>query len=178
MIVSQVTRDQARNVEDARTKAAELLRAAVVRPKARRMRKASRAAKERRREEKRRHAQRLRERRAERMSALTFGEYQGRSRSTAVYPQAGANFVYPTLGLSGEAGEVAEKVKKVLRDRGGRMDDETRAAVEKELGDVLWYVAQLATELGLELGAVAEKNLAKLASRKDRGVLTGSGDDR
>jgi len=108
----------------------------------------------------------------------TFGDYQRKSRETAIYPDAGRNFVYPTLGLSGEAGEVAEKIKKVLRDRGGKIDDETRAVVEKELGDVLWYVAQLATELGLDLGAVAEKNLAKLASRKERGVLSGSGDNR
>lgn len=109
---------------------------------------------------------------------ITFHDYQHRSRSTAIYPDAGRNFVYPTLGLAGESGEVAEKIKKVLRDRGGRVDDETRAAVEKELGDVLWYVAQLATELDLDLGAVAEKNLAKLASRKERGVLGGSGDVR
>ncbi|MBI2932631.1 MAG: nucleoside triphosphate pyrophosphohydrolase family protein [Planctomycetes bacterium] len=109
---------------------------------------------------------------------MRFDEYQKRSRETAIYPDAGANFVYPTLGLAGEAGEVAEKVKKVLRDRGGRMDDETRATVKKELGDVLWYVAQLATELGLSLGEVAQENLAKLASRKERGVLGGSGDAR
>lgn len=109
---------------------------------------------------------------------LTFHDYQERSRATAIYPDAGRNFVYPTLGLAGESGEVAEKIKKVLRDRQGRIDDETRAAVEKELGDVLWYVAQLATELGLDLGGVAEKNLAKLASRKERGMLGGSGDGR
>jgi NTP pyrophosphatase (non-canonical NTP hydrolase) len=108
----------------------------------------------------------------------SFVDYQVKSRQTAIYPDLGANFVYPTLGLSGEAGEVAEKIKKVLRDKGGKIDDETRAVVEKELGDVLWYVAQLATELGLDLGAVAEKNLAKLASRKERGVLSGSGDNR
>ncbi len=108
----------------------------------------------------------------------SFVDYQRKSRETAIYPDLGRNFVYPTLGLSGEAGEVAEKIKKVLRDKGGKIDDETRAVVEKELGDVLWYVAQLATELGLDLGAVAEKNLAKLASRKERGVLSGSGDNR
>ncbi len=110
--------------------------------------------------------------------STTFGDYQTRSRTTAIYPDAGSNFVYPTLGLAGEAGEVAEKIKKVLRDKGGKIDDETRAAVEKELGDVLWYVAQLATELGLGLDRVAEANLAKLASRKDRGLLGGSGDNR
>jgi NTP pyrophosphatase (non-canonical NTP hydrolase) len=109
---------------------------------------------------------------------LTLKEYQERSRSTAIYPDAGRNFTYPTLGLAGEAGEVAEKIKKVHRDKAGKVDDETRAAVEKELGDVLWYVAQLATELGLDLGEVAGKNLAKLASRKERGVLGGSGDAR
>ena len=109
---------------------------------------------------------------------MKFGEYQTRSRETALYPNLGSNFVYPTLGLAGEAGEVSEKVKKVLRDRNGDMDDETRAAISKELGDVLWYVSNLATELGLSLDQVATDNLKKLASRKDRGKLSGEGDDR
>ncbi len=109
---------------------------------------------------------------------MTFDEYQKRSRETAIYPDQGRNYVYPTLGLAGEAGEVSEKVKKLIRDKGGRVDDEARAQVEKELGDVLWYVAQLATEMGLSLSAVAEKNIAKLASRRERGALGGSGDNR
>jgi NTP pyrophosphatase (non-canonical NTP hydrolase) len=109
---------------------------------------------------------------------VDLGDYQQRSRATAVYPGAGANLLYPTLGLCGEAGEVAEKVKKLVRDDAGVLSDERRDAIAKELGDVLWYVAQLATEAGLDLDAIAEANLAKLLSRADRGVLQGSGDDR
>ena len=109
---------------------------------------------------------------------MLIGEYQERSRATASYPGAGENIVYPTLGLAGEAGEVAEKVKKLIRDDGGVMSEERRAALAAELGDVLWYVAQVATEAGLELEAIAEDNLAKLLSRRERGVLSGSGDRR
>lgn len=108
---------------------------------------------------------------------LSFQEYQDRSKETAIYPDKGNNFVYPTLGLSGEAGEVAEKMKKVLRDKGGVVDDETRQELSKELGDVLWYVANLATELGLDLGEIAQKNLDKLSSRQQRNRLRGSGDN-
>ncbi len=109
---------------------------------------------------------------------MTFDSYQNESRKTALYPAAGANFIYPALGLCGEAGEVAEKIKKVLRDKNGRMDDPTREAIKKELGDVLWYVSQLASELGLSLAEVAQHNLEKLFSRKHRGVLHGEGDNR
>lgn len=86
--------------------------------------------------------------------------------------------VYPTLGLVSEAGEVASKLKKAIRDHRGIIDDERRATLEQELGDVLWYVSQITTELGLNLGVVAEKNIEKLLSRKDRGVLSGDGDNR
>ncbi len=110
--------------------------------------------------------------------SLTFSEYQRRAGDTAKYPGAGNNPIYPTLGLAGEAGEVAEKVKKVLRDNGGTFDAQAVAAIEKELGDVLWYVARLAAELGLDMEQIAAGNLAKLASRKDRGRLSGSGDER
>ncbi len=109
---------------------------------------------------------------------MELSDYQERSRATAVYPGAGANLAYPALGLCGEAGEVAEKVKKLLRDDGGVLTDERRDALAKELGDVLWYVAQLASEAGLDLDAVAEANLEKLLSRHRRAVLQGSGDDR
>ncbi|ABB56131.1 nucleoside triphosphate pyrophosphohydrolase family protein [Synechococcus elongatus] len=109
---------------------------------------------------------------------MDFQDYQRQSRQTACYPQAGRNFLYPTLGLCGEAGEVAEKIKKVIRDRHGQIDAETQAAIAKELGDVLWYVAQLATELGLEMDAIASANLEKLRSRQQRGVLQGDGDNR
>lgn len=109
---------------------------------------------------------------------MDLGHYQRASRATAVYPGVGDNLLYPTLGLCGEAGEVAEKVKKMLRDDGGTLTDTRRAALGAELGDVLWYVAQVATEAGLELDAIAAANLAKLRSRRDRGALTGDGDER
>ena len=88
------------------------------------------------------------------------------------------NLVYPTLGLAGESGEVAEKVKKVIRDKNGVVDKKTREEIKKELGDVLWYVSQLATELDLSLDEVAQQNLKKLNSRMKRGKLQGSGDNR
>jgi NTP pyrophosphatase (non-canonical NTP hydrolase) len=109
---------------------------------------------------------------------VELSDYQQRSRATAVYPDAGDNLTYPALGLCGEAGECAENVKKAIRDDGGVLSDERRAALAAELGDVLWYVAQLATEAGLDLDELAEENLTKLLSRKDRGVLQGSGDAR
>lgn len=109
---------------------------------------------------------------------MTFAEYQKMSRETAVYPNHGNNFIYPTLGLAGEAGEVAEKIKKVMRDHNMIVDDAKRTEIEKELGDVLWYVAQIATELGLSMDSIAQKNIEKLFSRKERNVLSGSGDNR
>jgi NTP pyrophosphatase (non-canonical NTP hydrolase) len=109
---------------------------------------------------------------------MLISDYQELSRRTATYPGAGENLVYPTLGLAGEAGEVAEKVKKLLRDDGGVMSQERRAALAGELGDVLWYVAQVATEAGLDLDEIAQANLDKLLSRQRRGVLSGSGDSR
>lgn len=108
---------------------------------------------------------------------MELSEYQERSRSTAHYPRTDA-LTYPALGLAGEAGEFADHAKKVIRDDGGVVSEERREAMSKELGDVLWYVAQLATELDLELEQIAEQNLQKLASRKRRGALAGSGDDR
>lgn len=109
---------------------------------------------------------------------MHFEEYQQQSRTTALYPDVGKNFVYPTLGLVGEAGEVADKLKKTIRDDRGIVTDIKKEEVKKELGDVLWYVAQLSTELGLSLEDVARENLDKLSSRKMRGAIGGSGDDR
>jgi NTP pyrophosphatase (non-canonical NTP hydrolase) len=109
---------------------------------------------------------------------MLISEYQELSRRTATYPGAGDNIVYPTLGLAGEAGEVAEKVKKLLRDDGGVLSAERRDALAAELGDVLWYVAQVATEANLDLDDIAQANLDKLLSRQRRGVLSGSGDAR
>lgn len=109
---------------------------------------------------------------------MEFNEYQQKSRQTAVYPIIGQGFVYPALGLAGESGEVVEKIKKIFRDQQGMVGDEQRQAVAKELGDVLWYLAQLATELDLDLNQVAQDNLDKLLSRQQRGQLHGSGDER
>ncbi|MCS5705222.1 nucleoside triphosphate pyrophosphohydrolase family protein [Synechococcus sp. FGCU-3] len=109
---------------------------------------------------------------------MDFLAYQQQSRATARYPDAGSNPIYPTLGLCGEAGEVADKVKKVIRDQGGSFSPEVIEALKLELGDVLWYVAQLATELGLDLEVIAQANLDKLASRAARNVIAGDGDNR
>ena len=109
---------------------------------------------------------------------MNFQDYQKLSRETALYPNRDNNFIYPTLGLAGEAGEVAEKIKKVLRDKNGIIDQQTKEEIEKELGDVLWYVSQISTELGLSLDEIADKNIKKLFSRKERGVLHGNGDNR
>ena len=109
---------------------------------------------------------------------MNFKEYQEKSRKTAIYPSAGNNFIYPTLGLSGEAGEVAEKIKKVLRDKNGIINDETCEEIKKELGDVLWYISQIASELKLNLNDIAEKNIEKLYSRLERGKIKGNGDNR
>jgi NTP pyrophosphatase (non-canonical NTP hydrolase) len=108
---------------------------------------------------------------------VELAEYQQLSRRTAEYPRE-AWLAYPALGLAGEAGEVAEHAKKAIRDDGGSVSEDRRAAMSKELGDVLWYVAQIASELGLELEEVARENLEKLTSRQQRGMLSGSGDDR
>jgi len=107
----------------------------------------------------------------------TLNEYQQKAKSTAVYPKE-MGLVYTTLGLSGESGEVAEKVKKLIRDHGGVLDDEYRAKIAKELGDVLWYVAMVAHEIGYTLQDIAAGNNIKLASRKDRDQLHGDGDNR
>lgn len=109
---------------------------------------------------------------------MNFNDYQTKSRATAKYPAIGHAVVYPTLGLVNEAGEVAGKIKKVFRDKGGDISDETRAALKAELGDVLWYLAQTCTELGIDLDDVAESNLAKLLDRQARGKIQGDGDNR
>lgn len=110
---------------------------------------------------------------------MQFNEYQKKASETAGYPEPGGMaFIYPTLGLAGEAGEVAEKIKKVIRDEGGIISSEKRAEIQKELGDVLWYVSEIARQLELSLDDIATVNIAKLASRKERGVISGSGDNR
>lgn len=101
---------------------------------------------------------------------MELNKYQELARKTAIYP---GKIIYPTLGLNGEAGEVAEKVKKALRDRKGN-----KHAIVKELGDVLWYLANLAADLGYSFEEIARLNLLKLRSRELRGKLNGSGDER
>ncbi len=109
---------------------------------------------------------------------MDLNSYQKESRKTALYPDLGNNPIYPTLGLVGESGEVADKVKKILRDNGGVFDDKSKESIKLELGDVLWYISQLTSELGFNLEDVAEANLLKLRSRLERGCISGSGDSR
>ncbi len=109
---------------------------------------------------------------------MDFKTYQKHARITAQYPNLGSNNIYPTLGLVGEAGEVAEKVKKVIRDKKGIFDEESKNEIKKELGDVLWYISNLCNEFDFELEEVALQNLEKLKLRAARGKISGSGDDR
>lgn len=112
----------------------------------------------------------------------TFSEYQQKATSTATYPDVGKNMVYPALGMVGEAGEVAEKVKKFWRNLGvmnpNLLNAEQKVQVMKEMGDVLWYLAALAQELSVDLGQVAALNIEKLFDRRDRGVIKSEGDNR
>ena len=109
---------------------------------------------------------------------MNFTEYQQKSRATAKYPVIGHGVIYPTLGLTNEAGEVSGKIKKVFRDKDGIISEETREALKAELGDVLWYLSQVATELNLSLDEIAEHNIAKLLDRQARGKIQGDGDNR
>jgi NTP pyrophosphatase (non-canonical NTP hydrolase) len=109
---------------------------------------------------------------------MDFKEYQKLSRETAIYPNQGNNFVYPVLGLLGESGEVAEIVKRIVRGDRAFTDKDLKEDILKELGDVLWYLAQVAEEFNFSLEEVAEKNIDKLRSRKERGVLHGRGNNR
>ena len=126
---------------------------------------------------------------------MQLNEYQKRARITAIYPKE-LKVIYPALGLAGEAGEACEKIKKVMRgdlaeeiksnkqsvskwfDNAGKLQRESNARIGKELGDVLWYVANLATDLGLDLDDIATKNIDKLRDRERRNVLQGDGDHR
>lgn len=108
---------------------------------------------------------------------MKLNEYQKEAEVTAVYPSE-QNIIYPALGLNGEAGEVADKVKKVLRDCNGEFTGEKKQEIALELGDVLWYVAIMARDIGYSLEQIAEFNIEKLRSRQKRGVLGGSGDNR
>ncbi len=99
---------------------------------------------------------------------MNFEEYQSQASRTALYPRRLKNLEYPTLGLAGEAGEVANIVKKIQRDHGGVINDDTRDKLKDELGDVLWYISACADELGLTLTDIAEYNVGKLARRHGR----------
>tara|TARA_B100000886_G_scaffold130557_1_gene88013 strand:- start:2318 stop:2647 length:330 start_codon:yes stop_codon:yes gene_type:complete len=109
---------------------------------------------------------------------MDFKTYQKKARETAQYPNLGSNYIYPTLGLVGESGEVAEKVKKVIRDKEGLFDNESKKNIKKELGDVLWYISNLCTELDFNMDDIALQNLEKLKLRAAKGKISGSGDDR
>lgn len=113
---------------------------------------------------------------------LDFNQYQNFTEATAIYKKETA-FEYLSLGLLSEAGEVAGKFKKLIRDYPKAWEDydftdEQIKDIGKELGDVLWYIARIADELDISLEEIAADNIDKLFSRKERGVLGGSGDNR
>ena len=103
--------------------------------------------------------------------------YQKVSLTTAIYPREQA-IIYPTLGLTGEAGEVANKVKKIIRDGSDSKDEKLVSEIKAEIGDCLWYIAVLADDIGCKLSDIANTNLIKLANRKEKGTIRGSGDKR
>lgn len=120
---------------------------------------------------------------------LQLNDYQKLAHETADYPDEKVidtkegvehyiSYIYPALGLAEEAGEVAGKYAKAVRDNAGVIDERRKLEIVKELGDVLWFVSELCISLGVTLGEVAQKNLDKLSSRKERGVIHGSGDNR
>jgi NTP pyrophosphatase (non-canonical NTP hydrolase) len=111
------------------------------------------------------------------VNQMTLNDYQKEALTTAIYPDE-QRIIYPSLGLTGEAGEVADKVKKVLRDNDGVFNPERKAEIAKEIGDVLWYCATLARDLDYDLETIAQINIDKLRSRQQRGMLHGSGDNR
>jgi NTP pyrophosphatase (non-canonical NTP hydrolase) len=108
---------------------------------------------------------------------MTLDEYQAAALSTAIYPTE-RRIVYPALGLSGESGEVADKIKKVIRDHHAEFSEQQCRDIAIELGDVLWYCAAMARDLGFSLDEVAQMNVDKLKSRRQRGAIHGSGDNR
>lgn len=113
---------------------------------------------------------------------MEFADYQSQTRVSAIYPSVGDNFIFPTLGLVGEAGEFADKIKKLIRDKEtnspSTLTADNKVELVKELGDVLWYLTQLASELKVNLDDVALMNLEKIASRHARAVVHGKGDNR
>jgi NTP pyrophosphatase (non-canonical NTP hydrolase) len=114
---------------------------------------------------------------AQEETTMDFNNYQWRTGHTAVYPPESA-LEYLSLGLVSEAGEVAGKVKKIIRDNNSEMTPELNEALQAELGDVLWYIAQMCTHLKTNMAIVAQKNVEKLAKRKQANTIQGSGDNR
>lgn len=108
---------------------------------------------------------------------MELTDYQISALETAVYPEQ-YNIIYPALGMAGEAGEVADKVKKVIRDDNSQFTEEKKKEIAKEIGDVLWYCAVLAHDIGFSLEEVGRMNIEKLKSKQERGKLSGSGDNR
>lgn len=113
---------------------------------------------------------------------MEFDEYQKKAAKYDLFEAVSdfreVGFIEKVLGLTGEAGETADKIKKILRDKDGEISDEDRESIAKELGDVLWYVAAIARYLGVDLSEVAEGNINKLESRYQRNKLHGAGDER
>lgn len=110
---------------------------------------------------------------------MKFNEYQDKALSTVISTDDYfKDTLHWVLGLNGEAGEVAEKVKKIIRDKNGEISDYDKQELSKELGDVLWYIAVFANQLGVDLETIAKENISKLADRKQRDVIKGSGDNR
>jgi len=114
---------------------------------------------------------------------MDFNQYQKKTKKTAIYPDSSVEYstdgvMYTSLGLASEAGEVAGKIKKIFRDENGYFNYNNRLPVLDEMGDVLWYISELASLLGTDLETIAQMNIDKLEGRKERGVIGGSGDDR
>lgn len=113
---------------------------------------------------------------------FSFDQYQEMALETATYPDVGHNLLYPALGLAGEAGEVADKIKKWWRNHaitaGSQLTSEQHSELNKEVGDVLWYIAAMASELKVPLWNIAQTNLVKLSDRRERGTIKSEGDNR
>tara|TARA_R110001632_G_scaffold778_2_gene2879 strand:+ start:42 stop:419 length:378 start_codon:yes stop_codon:yes gene_type:complete len=109
--------------------------------------------------------------------AMDFNKYQETAVETAIYPST-HRILYPALGMAGEAGEVANKVKKIIRDGPENMPDDWKDQIAGEIGDVLWYCAALSNDIGIPLALIAAQNRDKLLARKQKGTIQGSGDKR
>ena len=108
---------------------------------------------------------------------LELNDYQKAALATAIYPQE-KKIIYPLIGLAGETGEVADKIKKEIRDRDSEFGTDSRREIAKEIGDVMWYLASLANDLGYTLDDIARMNIEKIQSRQHRDKIHGDGDNR